>query len=254
MIERQFIAQNMKEYLIQEYIATNLKNVGFSHAKLVKTPAGMKVIIFASRPGLIVGKRGANIRELTEIMRVKFKLENPQIEIAEVENPDLDPHIVAERIVSSMERFGTQRFKGIGHKAISDVMKAGARGIEIIVSGKIPSARAKSWRFYSGNINKSGDIAVSGVKDAIAAANLKSGTVGVKVSIMPPDVKRPDDIAILERPRMDQLEAQAAEEKKALEEKKSKRKPRSEKSGEEKQKRTRKSKETANKTEAGGHQ
>src|SRR3990167_3939957 len=111
MIERQFITQNMKEYLIQEYIAKTLSNVGLSHAKLVKTPAGVKIIIYASRPGLIVGKKGANIKDLTQVMKTKFGLENPQIEIAEVENINLDPQIVAEKIASALERFGTQRFK-----------------------------------------------------------------------------------------------------------------------------------------------
>ena len=114
MIERQFISQNMKEYQIQEYISSTLKGAGLSHAKLVKTPAGVKIVIYASRPGLIVGKRGANIKELTKAMKSKFNLENPQIEIAEVENINLDPNIVAERIASTLERFGTQRFKGIG--------------------------------------------------------------------------------------------------------------------------------------------
>lgn len=215
MIERQFISQNMKEYLIQEYIAQNLKNVGLSHTKLVKTPAGVKIIIFASRPGLIVGRKGANIKELTQTMKTKFKLENPQIEIAEVPDINLDPFIVAEKIASTIERFGTQRFKGIAHKIMSDVLAAGARGIELLISGKIPSARAKSWRFSQGYLKKCGDIAMNGVKKAITSANLKTGTIGVQVKIMPPDVKLPDDITIYDEKT---IEDNSVAEKKAQEE------------------------------------
>jgi small subunit ribosomal protein S3 len=230
MIERQFVEQNKKEYMIEQYIAQTLSNVGLSHTKLVKTPAGVKIIIFASRPGLIVGKKGANIKELTQVMKTRFKLENPQIEIAEVENINLDPHIVAEKIVSTLERFGTQRFKGIAHKVLSDVMAAGARGIEVTISGKIPSARAKSWRFYAGYLKKCGDIAMNYVTKAITSANLKTGTVGVQVKIMPPDIRLPDDIEVYDEA---QVEEHAAAEKKAeveQEAKKKKKTPRKSKS------------------------
>jgi small subunit ribosomal protein S3 len=198
MIERQIVAANVKELEIQEYVTTVLKNLGQSHIKLQKTPLGEKIIIFASRPGLIVGRKGQNIKKLTEDLKEKFKLENPQIEINEVESPDLDPQIVAERVASSLEKFGTQRFKGIGHKVMSDVMGAGARGIEILISGKIPSSRAKRWRFYQGYLKKCGDIAVVGVRKAYAAAQLKTGTVGIQVRIMPPDLKLPDEVIFLE--------------------------------------------------------
>jgi small subunit ribosomal protein S3 len=195
MIERKFVAERLKEYQIQEFISETLRNVGHSHTKLIRTPLGEKIIIFASRPGLVVGKSGENIKKLTQAIKQKFKLENPQIEISEVENPSLDAQIVAERIASTMERFGVQKFKAIAHKMMEEVMNAGALGIEIRISGKVPSARAKSWRFYSGYLKKCGDIAVSGVKKAYSIAKLKPGIVGIKVNIMPPDVRLPDRIA-----------------------------------------------------------
>ena len=198
MIERKFIAQNIKEFEIQEYIEKSLNNVGHSHTKMIKTPLGEKIIIYASRPGLVVGRKGQNIKTLTKNLKKKFNLENPQIEISEVENPSLDVNIVAEKIVDSLEHFGLQKFKAIGHKVMSEVMGAGALGVEILVSGKVPSDRAKSWRFYSGYLKKCGDIAISGVKKAHLQAQLKTGVVGVKVSLMPPDVKLPDDIKVLE--------------------------------------------------------
>ena len=199
MIERTFVAQRTREYYIRKYVEKILGNVGISTISLKKIPLGEKIVIHTSRPSLVVGSKGANIRSLTKILKEKFNLENPQIEISEVSNPFLNANIVAERIVSSLERFGSARFKGIGHKMMENVMNAGALGIEITISGKIPGARAKSWRFYTGYLKKCGDVALS-VRVAKKSALLKSGIIGVKVAIMPPDIVLPDKIKLLEEP------------------------------------------------------
>lgn len=214
MIERKFVAEKMKEFQVQEFIANSLKNVGHSHTKIMRTPLGDKVVIYASRPGLVVGRKGENIKKLTNTLKKKFNLENPQIEIAEVENPNLDAQIVAERIASTIERFGISKFKAIGHKTMTDVMNAGALGVEIIISGKVPSQRAKSWRFYNGYLKKCGNIAVEGVKRAQAAAQMNTGSIGVKVAIMPPDVKLPDDIQVGRKETVVEVKHETAEAKK----------------------------------------
>src|SRR3989338_3957706 len=155
MIDKKILADKIKKFEIQEYIRNNLKRVGLSFTELQMTPLGEKVIIHASRPGLIVGRKGQSIKKLTIALKKNFNLENPQIEIAEVENVNLDPSIVGERIANSLEKFGSARFKGVGHKTMEDVMNAGAMGVEILISGKIPSSRAKRWRFYQGFLKKS---------------------------------------------------------------------------------------------------
>ena len=212
MIERKFVAQKIKEFQIEEYITQSLHNVGHSHTKMIKTPLGEKIVIYTSRPGLIVGRKGQNIKLLTKTLKRKFNLENPQIEISEVENPSLDATIVAEKIVDALEKFGSEKFKAIGHKIMTEVMRSGALGIEISISGKVPSARAKSWRFYQGYLKKCGDIALS-VRKSNAQAQLKTGIIGVKVSIMPPDLKLPDDIELV-----DFVETKVEEVKEAPEE------------------------------------
>ncbi len=206
MIERQFVMQKFKEHQIQEFVADNLKGVGYSHARMIKTPLGEKIIIYASRPGLIVGRKGQNIKKLTKTLKKKFGLENPQIEINEIEELNLDPQIVAERISNSLERFGTSKFKGIGHKIITDVLNAGALGIEVIISGKIPSSRAKKWRFYQGYLKKCGDIATNKVGVAYSTAELKTGTVGIQVRIMPSDIELPDKVRIIKQEEKNELE------------------------------------------------
>jgi small subunit ribosomal protein S3 len=213
MIERDFVKQKMKEHMIHEFITKNLSNVGHSHTRMIRTPLGEKIIVFASRPGLVVGREGKNIKKITSALKKKFNLENPQMEISEVENINLDAQVVAERIASALERFGSSRFKGTGHKVMTDVMGAGALGIEIVISGKIPSARARNWRFYSGYLKKCGDMAITGVDTAYARAELKSGTVGIKVKIMPPGIKLPDKIE-LEKEKVTVVEEVKKEEKK----------------------------------------
>ena len=204
MIERDFVSRKKREFQIQEFISKNLQGVGLSHSKIQRTPLGEKIIIHASRPGLIIGGGGSNIKKLTKQLKNHFKLDNPQIEINEVEDVNLVASIVAERIASALERFGTMRFKGIGHKAMADVLNAGAKGIEILISGKIPSARARTWRFYQGYIKKCGHAALDMVDTAYEIAQLKSGIVGIKVSIMPPDVRLPDDVKFVEQEKVDE--------------------------------------------------
>ncbi len=198
MIERIFVKQKLKEFQIEEFVSESLKNVGHSHTKMQRTPLGEKIIVFSSRPGLVVGKKGQNISSLTRLLKKKFELENPQIEISEVSQAELDAKIVAERIASSLERFGSKRFKGIMHKAMEDALNNGARGIEIVISGKVPSQRARSWRVYGGYLKKCGNIAMTSVRKAQTNALLKSGIIGIKVAILPGDIRLPDDVQIKE--------------------------------------------------------
>lgn len=195
MIDRKIVAQKVREFEVQEYVQDHLQNVGLSKIKLQLTPLGEKIVVYTSRPGLIVGRKGQSIKKLTQDLKREFGFEHPQIEISEVEHPNIDSHIVAERIANSLERFGINRFKGIGHKAMEDVMNAGALGIEILISGKVPSARAKTWRFYQGYMKKCGELALQ-VRHSYAVAKLKSGIVGIQVAIMPGDLTLPDDIEI----------------------------------------------------------
>lgn len=195
-MERDFIAQKTREFHIKKYLESRLSNVGLSEIKVKKIPLGEKIIISTSRPGLIVGSKGSNIKDLTRYLKKEFKLENPQIEIDEIKNIFFDANVVAEKIASSLERFGPARFKSIGHKMLENVIKAGALGVEIIISGKIPGARAKSWRFYQGYLKKCGDISLTGVRKAKRTATLKSGVIGIKVAIMPPDIELPDKIIL----------------------------------------------------------
>lgn len=223
MIERKVIDRKLKELQIKEYMADILDKPGYSHIEIHRTPLGEKITIYTSKPGLIVGSKGSIIKELTEILKRKFNLENPQIEVSEVDVPYLNPKFIAKHIVHTFEKFGPSRFKFIGHKLLDSIMASGAIGAEIVISGRgVPSKRSKTWRFSAGHLKKSGDVSLNLIRNACSVAHLKSGAIGVKVLILTPDIQLPDEITIkkIEAPIKEANEEKGKSELKDQEEKK----------------------------------
>ncbi|WP_297436769.1 30S ribosomal protein S3 [Thermococcus sp.] len=197
-IERYFIRENVKEMLIDEYLEKELRRAGYGGIDIKKTPLGTKVTIFAASPGYVIGRGGRKIRELTRLLERKFNLENPQIEVEEIKNPYLNAKVQAVRLAQALER--GIHFRRAAYSAIRAIMRNGARGVEIRLSGKLTGERAKSVRFYQGYLAKVGNPAETLVSKGYAQARLKLGVIGVKVSIMPPDAKLPDEIEVIEKP------------------------------------------------------
>ncbi len=195
-IERYFIKEGVKEMLIDEYLEKELRRAGYGGLDIKKTPLGTKVTIFAASPGYVIGRGGRRIRELTRILERQFGLENPQIEVEEIKNPYLNAKVQAVRLAQALER--GIHFRRAAYSAIRAIMRNGARGVEIRLSGKLTGERAKSVRFYQGYLAKVGNPAETIVSKGYAQAKLKLGVIGVKVSIMPPDAKLPDEIEIRE--------------------------------------------------------
>ncbi|MFX1410139.1 MAG: 30S ribosomal protein S3 [Promethearchaeota archaeon] len=132
----------------------------------------------------------------------------PQIEVEEVEQPDLDAQIMAERLAYSLDR--GRHYRRAGYYILRKVMDAGAKGVEIIISGKVTSQRARTQIFRAGTMSKSGQPAQEGVDKGVAQCIQKSGVLGVIVKIMRADTKMGDDITI-----KDDLLAQAQAQKAA---------------------------------------
>src|SRR3989338_3546208 len=203
MIERKFVSEKMREYLVNEYLYKELGPGKYSSFEIKRTPLGERIIIYTARPGLIVGKGGENIRDLTKVFKTKFKMENPQIEVAEISNPNIDAQTMAEQIVTTLEKFGPKRFKSVGYKTLQRIIDAGAMCAEINIGGRgLPGARAKTWRFYAGYLKKSGDISMSKVVYGESTANLKSGSIGIKVRILPPHTILPDKLTLIDQSAM----------------------------------------------------
>jgi len=215
MIEKDIIKKNLKEFEVMEYIENIIDKPGYGFTEIQRTPLGEKIIIHTSKPGLIVGRKGVSIRDLTEVLKIKFGFENPQIEVNEINNPNLNPHSIAKHITHTFQRFGPSRFKFLGYKLLEDITKAGAQGAEIIIHGRgIPGSRSKLWRFSVGHLKKSGDISENFMKRGFATAHLKSGAIGVKVSILTPDVILPDTIDVYDKaPLIEEIKEKVLEKK-----------------------------------------
>ena len=191
-VERFFINEAKKAHDIEEFLKKELEVAGFSHAEVKKTPLGTRIIIHALRPGIVIGSGGDSIKKLTSYVSSKFGVENPHLEVEQVKEPFLDPHIVAWRIARSLERGGY--FKRIANIMVTRIMQSGAKGVEVRLSGKLPSARAKTWKFVAGKLRKCGQEAVDQVEVAYSEAMTKLGIVGVRVAILPPDANFSDEI------------------------------------------------------------
>jgi len=196
MIERIFIKEHVTEALIDEYLEKRLARAGYSHMEMKKTPIGTRIIIYAEKPGLVIGRKGRLVKELTETIAKEFGVENPQIEVKQVENPDLDPAIVAQKIASALER--GMHFRRVAHAAVRRVMGAGAKGVVIIISGKLTGERARTEKFMEGYMKHCGEPSEVLVRKAHRIAKLKAGVIGVTVKLVPPDVILPDEVIIKE--------------------------------------------------------
>lgn len=200
MEEKKFVNFKKEELGVKEYIKSSLGKGRISNVAIEFTPVGEKIVIATSKPGLVIGRKGEKIDELTRVLKKRFHLDNPHIEIKEITNPILDAQLVADEIALLLERQGALKFKVIAYKMLTQIMNAGALGVEIVLSGKLPSERAKSWRFAQGYLKKTGEPAKV-VDRAMSQAITIPGVVGIKVSILPPNAHIHDKIDIDENLR-----------------------------------------------------
>ncbi len=195
MEEKKFVAFKKEELGVKEYIKHSLGKGKISNVSIEYTPVGEKILVHTNRPGLIIGRRGEKISELTTVLKKKFHLDNPHIEIVEITQPLFDAQLVADEIAILLEKKGSLKFKVIAYRMLQQIMKAGALGSEIVLSGKLPSERARRWRFAEGYLRKTGDPSKL-VDRAQSQAVTIAGVVGIQVSILRPDTIMHDQIII----------------------------------------------------------
>jgi small subunit ribosomal protein S3 len=193
---RHFISESAKKAEIDEFLRNEFEKAGYGGVGITKTPLGTHIVIYTMRPGLVIGRGGETIRELAKVLEEKFQLSNPQISVAEIEIPELNAYVVASRIASALKR--GVHFRRAGFWALNQIMEAGALGAEIIISGKLRTDRARYEKFRAGYMPKSGEPAIKYMRKAELHVQLKPGIYGVKVRIMPPDARFPDQVQIVE--------------------------------------------------------
>jgi small subunit ribosomal protein S3 len=193
-IVKRFITESIKKTEIDEFLQKKLERAGYGGVDISKTPLGTHVVIYAMRPGIVIGRGGETIKDLAMTLEENFNISNPQISVSEIEVPEFNAYVVASRIASALQR--GVHFRRAGFWALNQVMDAGALGAEIVISGKLRTERARFEKFRAGYFPRCGDAALKYMKKAEAHVQLKPGIIGVRVKIMPPDAQFPDKIQV----------------------------------------------------------
>jgi small subunit ribosomal protein S3 len=195
MIEKDFVTEGLKRTRIDEYLESELERAGYGGMEIQITPLGTMVVVYAERPGMVIGRGGKTVRSITQSLKTSYGLENPQVEVKEVEIPELNPKIMAHKIAAMLQR--GMHFRRVAYTALRRIMGAGAQGVEVTISGKIRGSRSAVAKFSDGYIKKCGEPATRFVRQGFATVQLKPGVLGINVRIMPPDVVLPDKVDIL---------------------------------------------------------
>lgn len=195
-VVRHFVSESVKKTEINEFLQNQFERAGYGGVDIAKTPLGTHIVVYAMRPGLVIGRGGETIKELAFTLEQKFGLPNPQISVAEIEVPELNAYVIASRVTSALKR--GVHFRRAGFWALQQAMEAGALGAEIIIRGKLRTERARYEKFRDGYLPKSGDPARKYLREAVLHVQLKPGMYGIKARIMPPDATFPDQIKLTE--------------------------------------------------------
>src|SRR5512139_3176090 len=209
-IVKRFITESIKKTEIDEFLQRKLERAGYGGVNLSKTPLGTHVVVYAMRPGLVIGRGGETIKELARSLEENFKVSNPQISVSEIEVPELNAYVIGARVASALER--GVHFRRAAFWALNQVMDAGALGAEIVISGKLRTERARFEKFRAGYFPRCGEPALRNMRKAEVHVQLKPGIIGVRVKLMPPDAQFPDKIKVIqELPPEEKIELQAKE-------------------------------------------
>jgi small subunit ribosomal protein S3 len=227
MIEKDFVTEGLKRTRIDEYLESELERAGYGGMEIQITPLGTMVVVYAERPGMVIGRGGKTVRSITQNLKTNYGLENPQVEVKEVDVPELNPKIMAHKIAAMLQR--GMHFRRVAYTALRRIMGSGAQGVEVTISGKIRGARSATAKFNDGYIKKCGEPSTRFVKEGFATVQLKPGVLGIYVRIMPPGMVLPDKVDILkvatEEPEEDTLvetlETEKVEESEEVEDTKS---------------------------------
>jgi len=195
MIEKDFVTEGLRRTRIDEYLQSELERAGYGGMEVQVTPLGTMVVVYAERPGMVIGRGGKTVRGITQNLKTKFDLENPQVEVKEVDVPELNPKIMAYKIANMLQR--GMHFRRVAYTTIRRIMGSGAQGVEVTISGKIRGARSATAKFSDGYIKKCGEPSIRLVKEGFATVQLKPGVLGIYVRIMPPGAVLPDKVDIL---------------------------------------------------------
>ncbi|KAF6242770.1 30S ribosomal protein S3 [Nitrosopumilus sp. b1] len=175
------IKDNYNMMLLKDYLREQIKEAGFSHAEISKTPTGTRVSLHVTRPGIVIGRKGVGIRELTEKLASDFELKNPQISVVEIDKPELSPSVMCNRMAAHLER-GTA-FRRATMWTLQQIMNNGAMGVQITISGKLRGDRSAFEKHTAGILPRAGHHADVIVAEDIAHVKTAMGLIGIRIRI-----------------------------------------------------------------------
>ena len=175
------IKDNYNMMLLKDYLREAIKEAGFSHAEISKTPTGTRVALHVTRPGIVIGRKGSGIRELTDKLATDFALKNPQISVVEIDKPELSPSVMCNRMASHIER-GTA-FRRATMWTLKQIMENGAMGVQITISGKLRGDRSAFEKHTAGILPRAGHHAEVIVDEDIAHVQTAMGLIGIRIRI-----------------------------------------------------------------------
>src|SRR5712692_11522342 len=185
-VTKYFIKDMSRRLEIDELLQRDLKRAGYSKVELTKSPVGTRVVIYAAKPGMVIGRRGQSIRDLTKVLEEKFGIENPQLSVAAIDIPEQDPKVVANQVAQALQR--GVHFRRSAYWALQRVMESGASGVEITIRGKLTTERSRYEKFRAGYLPRVGDPVLKNLKTAVTDVQLKQGLFGINVRILPPNI------------------------------------------------------------------
>ncbi|HDZ84485.1 MAG TPA: 30S ribosomal protein S3 [Nitrospirae bacterium] len=186
-----FARKNYKELLhedlmIQRHIKENLFHAGISKVEIERTGQKIKASIHTARPGIIIGKKGAEVEKLKKTLE-KLTGKELSIDIKEVRKPELDAQLVAENIALQLEK--RIAFRRAMKKSVASTMRFGALGIKVACSGRLAGAEIARDEWY-----REGRVPLhtfrSDIDYGTAEAKTTYGRIGVKVWIYKGDILR----------------------------------------------------------------
>ncbi len=175
------LKDNYNMMLLKDYLREKIKDAGFSDVEISKTPTGTRIVLHVTRPGIVIGRKGSGIRELTEKLGSEFGLKNPQISVSEIPKPELAPSVMCNRLASHIER-GTA-FRRATMWTLQQIMEGGAMGVQITISGKLRGDRSAFEKHSLGVLPRAGHHADVIVAEDIAHVRTPMGLIGIRIRI-----------------------------------------------------------------------
>jgi ribosomal protein uS3 len=184
--KRKFVADGVFYAELNELLTRELAVDGYAGVEVRNTPSRTEIIIRATRTEKVLGEKGQRIRELTSVVQKRFRFDDDAVELyaEKVSNRGLCAQAQAESL--KFKLLGGLAVRKAAYGVLRFVMEEGAKGAEVIVSGKLRAQRAKAMKFRDGYMIKSGQAKVDYVDYAVRHVLMKQGVLGVKVSIMLP--------------------------------------------------------------------